>query len=185
MNITPQIIYDCRNNQKLLEEVLYEFKPLVTAIARRYFLTGAEPDDLVQEGLIGLYKAIQTYDESKQASFKTFASICINSQIQSAVKKQNNSKNKVLNQIMLEDNEELMYLVESTDPNPEDMMINKEHYEYIKSEILSKLSLLEKQILKQYLLGKNYCQIASTLCIDKKSVDNGLNRIRKKLDYLV
>ena len=95
MNITPQIIYDCRNNQKLLEEVLYEFKPLVTAIARRYFLTGAEPDDLVQEGMIGLYKAIQTYDESKQASFKTFASICINSQIQSAVKKQNNSKNKV------------------------------------------------------------------------------------------
>lgn len=185
MNITSQIIYDCRINQQLLEQVLYEFKPLVTVLARRYFLTGAETDDLVQEGMIGLYKAIQTFDESKQASFKTFASLCINSQIKTAVKKQNSNKNKVLNQIMLEDNEELMYLVESTDPNPEDVVISKERFEFVKKEILNKLSLLEKQILKQYLLGKNYTEIANILCVDKKSVDNGLNRIRKKLIHLI
>lgn len=168
-----------------VEQTLDEYKPLVTSIARRYFLVGAENEDLIQEGMIGLYKAIQTFDETKHASFKTFASLCIKSQIQSAVKMANRNKNKVLNEVMLEDNEQQMYLVISKDPNPEDRVINHENYIQTKNEINKCLSLLEKQILKQYLLGKNYQQIANTLCLDKKSVDNGLNRIRKKLAHLL
>ncbi len=168
-----------------VEKMLDEYKPLVTSVARRYFLVGAEPEDLIQEGMIGLYKAIQTFDPLKQTSFKTFALLCIKSQIQSAIKSANRNKNRVLNEVMLEDNEEQMYLVISKDPNPEDRVINREDYMQTKKEINKSLSLLEKQILKQYLLGKNYQQIADTLCLDKKSVDNGLNRIRKKLAHLL
>ena len=149
MKVDNKTILDARTDQKAMESVLSEYKPLVTSISRRYFLVGAEPEDLVQEGMIGLYKAIQTFDESKQASFKTFANLCINSQIQMTIRNANRSKSKLLN------------------------------------EIISKLSLLEKQILKQFLLGKNYAEIAQILCIDKKSVDNGLNRIRKKLIHLL
>lgn len=179
------LIEKAKTNSEILDQILVEYKPLVSSIARRYFLMGAELDDLVQEGMIGLYKAINTYVSDKNASFKTFATLCINSQIKSAVKKANSNKNKVLNQVMLEDNQELMYLVLSTEPNPEDKMINRENFVDMKKEIMSSLSLLEKQILKQYLLGKNYNEIAKTLCIDKKSVDNGLNRIRKKLNHLL
>ena len=180
-----EIIDKSKSQQDVLDQVLIEYKPLVSSIARRYFLTGAEQEDLVQEGMIGLYKAIQTFDKTKQASFKTFATLCINSQIKSAVRSANRNKNKILNEVILEDNEELMYLVLSNEPNPEDKVINKEDFDNIKKEINSKLSLLEKQILMQYLLGKNYQEIASTLCLDKKSVDNGLNRIRKKLSHLL
>lgn len=172
-------------NSQDVERMLDEYKPLVTSVARRYFLVGAEPEDLIQEGMIGLYKAIQTFDPQKQASFKTFALLCIKSQIQSAIKMANRNKNRVLNEVMLEDNEEQMYLVISKEPNPEDRVINREDYMQTKKEINKSLSLLEKQILKQYLLGKNYQQIADTLCLDKKSVDNGLNRIRKKLAHLL
>ena len=185
MKVDNKTILDARTNQKAMESVLSEYKPLVTSISRRYFLVGAEPEDLVQEGMIGLYKAIQTFDESKQASFKTFATLCINSQIQMTIRNANRSKSKLLNEIMLEDNEEKMYLVVSMEPNPEDKVINQEDFNYVKNEIVSKLSLLEKQILKQFLLGKNYAEIAQTLCLDKKSVDNGLNRIRKKLIHLL
>ena len=185
MKVDNKTILEARTDQKAMESVLSEYKPLVTSISRRYFLVGAEPEDLVQEGMIGLYKAIQTFDESKQASFKTFATLCINSQIQMTIRNANRSKSKLLNEIMLEDNEEKMYLVVSMEPNPEDKVINQEDFNYVKNEIVSKLSLLEKQILKQFLLGKNYAEIAQTLCLDKKSVDNGLNRIRKKLIHLL
>ena len=185
MKVDNKTILEARTDQKAMENVLSEYKPLVTSISRRYFLVGAEPEDLVQEGMIGLYKAIQTFDESKQASFKTFANLCINSQIQMTIRNANRSKNKMLNEIMLEDNEEKMYLVVLLEPNPEYKVINQENFNYVKNEIISKLSLLEKQILKQFLLGKNYAEIAKTLCLDKKSVDNGLNRIRKKLIHLL
>lgn len=184
MEVFEELILSSKTNHDALEKVMAEYKPLVTSIARRYFLTGAELDDLVQEGMIGLYKAIQTFDKTK-SSFKTFASLCINSQIKTAIKSANNLKNKFLNEVMLEDNEEKMYLIHSEEPNPEDKIINEEHFKIVKNEIASKLTLLEKQILKQYLLGKSYDQIAKTLCIDKKSVDNGLNRIRKKLQHLI
>lgn len=183
--MNDSLIEKAKQDPNVLDELLTEYKPLVCSLARKYFLIGAEQDDLVQEGMIGLYKAIVTFDQNKNASFKTFASLCINSQIKSAIKSASSSKNKVLNKVMLEDNQELMYFVLSTEPNPEDRMIDKENFDNIKKEIITSLSLLEKQILKQYLLGKNYEQIAKTLCIDKKSVDNGLNRIRKKLNHLI
>ena len=185
MNIDNQTILKARQDQKAMEQVLGEYKPLVTSISRRYFLVGSEPEDLVQEGMIGLYKAIQSFDESKQASFKTFASICINSQIQMTIRKANRSKSKMLNEIMLDDNEEKMYLVVSLEPNPEDKVLDQDNYDNSNREINKCLSPLERQILNEFLLGKNYAEIATTLNLDKKSVDNGLNRIRKKLIHLL
>lgn len=178
-------IIKARENDFLLEQVLTEYKPLVCLVARRYFLIGAELEDLIQEGMVGLYKAIRSFDINKNATFRTFATLCITSQIQTAVKANNRNKNKILNEIILEDNQDLMYLVVSSEQNPEDRIINKENFDNIKSEIVSKLTPLEKQILKQYLKGKNYQQIADCLKIDKKSVDNGLIRIRKKLIHLL
>lgn len=169
------------------DELLIEYKPLVSKIARKYFLIGAEVEDIIQEGMIGLYKAIESYDPTQEASLKTFATLCINRQIQTAIKKSNNNKNRFLNEIMelgIDDEERINSLV-STEPNPEEQMLNDERYKFIVGEINKKLSRLEKQILNCYLEGYSYDKIAKILDIDKKSVDNGLNRIRKKLSYLL
>lgn len=185
MNFSYDTILKAREDENVLSEVLNECKPLVSGIARRYFLMGAELDDLIQEGMVGLYKAVLNFNSEKGSTFKTFATLCINSQIQTAVKSANRMKNKIFNEIMLEDNEEVLYFVISEELNPEDKIISRENYNYIKKEITSRLTLLEKQVLKHYLSGKNYEEIAKTLCVPKKSVDNGLNRIRKKLSHLI
>lgn len=168
-------------------EIMIEYKPLVVSIARKYFLIGAEVEDIIQEGMIGLYKAIEDYKGNQEASFKTFATLCINRQIQTAIKISNNNKNKLLNDIIelgIDDEERMNSLV-STEPNPEEQILRQERYEYVLSEIDKKLSKLEKQILNCYLEGYSYEKIAKILEIDKKSVDNGLIRIRKKLLYLL
>ena len=167
-----------------IEEMLEKYKPLVISLARRYFLTGAEIDDLIQEGMIGLYKAIISYDKSKNDSFTNFASMCIKRQIISAIKKNQRLKNSFFKDLINEDD---FYVNEipSIDENPENKIIIKEDYSILKQEILSKLTSLEKKILREYLSGKSYDEIATNLSINKKSVDNALSRIRNKLNYLV
>ena len=167
-----------------VEEILEQYKPLVMSIARRYYLVGAELDDLIQEGMIGLYKAINSYESDKNASFSTFANLCITRQIQSAIKNGNRLKNSFFKEIMNEDDVALQLLL-SPQPNPEDKVILEEEYFLIKKEINEKLSQLEKNILNIYLTGKSYEEIAFKLGVTKKSVDNALNRIRNKLAYLL
>lgn len=167
-----------------VEDLLTQYKPLVNSISRRYYLVGADLDDIVQEGMIGLYKAINSYDESKNVNFLNFAKLCITRQIQSAIKKNNRLKNEFFKDLINEDDVVLNNML-CDELNPEDKIISMENCFYIKNEIKQKLSKFEKLILREYLLGKTYEDIAKKLEITKKSVDNGLNRIRNKLSYLL
>lgn len=166
-----------------VEKLLTECKPLVSSISRRYFLIGGEIDDLVQEGMIGLYKAIESFDPNKEATFKTFATLCINRQIQTAIRKATSEKNQVF--LELFDDTTNIYDEPSNKENPETNVISAEKMKYINSEIKSKLSKMEIVVLQEYLKGLCYDEIAKKLNIQKKSVDNALNRIRKKLAHLL
>ncbi|MGD9901677.1 MAG: sigma-70 family RNA polymerase sigma factor [Spirochaetales bacterium] len=189
-------------NNSSMEELVTDYKPLVSTIVRRYFIVGGEQDDLIQEGMIGLYQAIQTYDFNSEASFKTFATLCINRKVQNAVKSANRQKNKMLNQFVAINNQGIIVMdssnnnedeneeseagiyIESNAPDPEDVAISRERQAYIKTQIEKKLTILEKNILQLYIEGKTYAQIASELNITKKLVDNNLFKIRKKLAFL-
>lgn len=169
------------NIENNVEEIMISYKPLVTKIARRYFIYGGELDDLIQEGMIGLYKAINSFDETKQASFKTFANLCITRQIQSAIRNANSKKNTMFNEIL--DNSDGNFDVVSNKENPEENFILNQNYENILQNIKSLLSKRELEILNVYLEGFSYEQIAEKLGVEKKSVDNALVRIRTKLSH--
>lgn len=171
-------------NEQHVEEILENYKPLVISIAKRYYLIGADMDDLIQEGMIGLYKAIKNFDETKNNNFANFAGLCITRNIQTAIKNGNRLKNNFFKDLVNEDDLFVNQLVDDKH-NPEEAIISKENFKYVKEQINEKLSDLEKGILREYLNKKSYDEIALTLNISKKSVDNGLNRIRKKLSYLI
>lgn len=175
-----ELLEKSKNDNFAIEELLSLYKPLVSKIARQYFLIGGDIDDLMQEGMIGLYKAINSYDLTKQASFKTFANLCITRQIQSAIKKANANKNKVFLELVDFYNDEHLYLATNKE-NPELNYISKQNYNALQDYISKTLSSLEKTVLNYYLAGANYQLIADKLEINKKSVDNALNRIRTKL----
>ena len=169
--------------EKNAEEIMIKYKPLVTKIARRYFVYGGDIDDLIQEGMIGLYKAIKSYDESKQASFKTFAGICITRQIQSVIRSANSKKNIVFLEIM--DNSESNFDIATNKENPEENYITNQSYQNFWKDIKNILSKKELEILIVFLEGYSYDQIAEKLVIQKKSVDNALVRIRTKLSHIL
>lgn len=171
-------------NEENIENLLVKYKPLVIKIARQYFLMGGDIDDLVQEGMIGLFKAIKSFDEQKNASFKTFATLCIKRQIQTAVKKSNALKNNVFNDLF---DDKILEMIDqpSTKENPEEQAISKQKYQYINNEIKFKLSEFEKHVLREYLSGKSYEDISKMLNVTKKSIDNALSRIRSKLLHLL
>ncbi|MBQ8443895.1 MAG: sigma-70 family RNA polymerase sigma factor [Clostridia bacterium] len=187
------IIKAQEGKDEALNELLKRYKSLVNKIARSYFLLGGEVEDIVQEGMIGLYKGIMHYSEDKNASFKTFATTCIKHQIQTAVKMASSEKNKVLSTALPiaekvsrdEDEEEaLEIIVPSTLPSPDDTVLEKEHFQEIKQSILKVLSPLEIKILSLYLKGYSYNEISNIASISKKSIDNGLSRIKHKLAFL-
>lgn len=139
-------------------------------------------DDLVQEGMIGLYKAISTYSADKNASFKTFASICITRKIQTKIKKENTAKNRAFMQVLelTEQND-----IPNDKENPEYNLIKKQTYEQMQKCIEEHLSPFEKKVLNLYLAGKNYTSIANELETGVKSVDNALTRVRIKLSQFL
>lgn len=176
------------------EEILFsKFKPMVSSVARSYFLLGAELDDLIQEGMIGLYKACQKFSE-KNASFKTFAYLCIKRQIQSAVKQANRQKNKILNSYVSLDaqggykegfgEEEALLIIPSNKLSPDDEIIEKENYKEILEKIKRALTPLELKVLTLYLKGNSYQTISKMVGKNYKSVDNSLHRIKNKLEFL-
>jgi len=173
-----------KTDEFAVEKLLTQYKPLVTKIARRYFLVSGDIDDLVQEGMIGLYKAINTFNDSKDASFKTFATLCITRQLQSLIRKENTQKNLMLWDLI--DNEIFQNLDVASDiENPEALAISNQNMEYIDNQIKLLLSKFEIQILKKYLKGESYNQIALETKVSKKSVDNALARVRIKLSHLL
>ena len=176
-----------------LNDLLQRYKSLVNKISRSYFLLGGEIEDIVQEGMIGLYKAIINFSPSKNASFKTFSATCIKHQIQSAVKLASSERNKVLSTALPiaekvsheEDDEDLIEIIlPSSLPSPADHSLEKEHFGEIKKSIIKTLSPLEFKIFALYLKGYSYNEISNLAGISKKSIDNGLSRIKSKLAFL-
>ena len=175
------LIKNARNgDENSLNELMENYKRLVSKISRKYFIIGAELNDVIQEGMIGLFNAITNYDENKNASFKTFAVLCINRQIQTAIKKAyKHSKSDLIDDINFDMLSKHLNIV-----SPEDDFIEIESYNYLKNEIKNKLSKKEYDILQKFLENKSYDEIAQELETTKKSVDNALSRIRNKLKYL-
>jgi len=182
----------CHEGDSLAEEyLLNKYKNFVRSKARSYFLIGADHEDIVQEGMIGLYKAIRDFRQEKLSSFRAFAELCITRQIITAIKTATRQKHIPLNSYVslnkpLYDEESdrtlLDVLMEGTTSNPEDMIINQENLGNIHQKINEVLSGLEQEVLAAYLDGKSYQEIAEALGRHVKSIDNALQRVKRKLE---
>ena len=178
-------------DEKAEDFLLKKYKDFVRSKARAYFLVGGDSDDLIQEGMIGLYNAIGHYDESMASSFMTYAAICINNKLISAVSADGRQKNAPLNgyvsiysSITDEAGEEASLsdvLPDTENINPEAIILNEEQEKLTINRLLGKLSALEKEILSYYMEGMSYSEIAKLIGKTEKSVDNAIQRIRLKM----
>ena len=188
-------------DEKAINLLMDTYKPLVTIIARKYFLINATTDDLIQEGMLGIFKAFRSYNLQNKASFKTYASVCIKRQIQTALTANNRNKNIPLNtyfsinnqgKILLsvknddnnEDEEDTGFFIASNNLTPEESMLFKEKLKEVDENINKLLSSFEKKVLQLYIKGLNYIEIAGKLKKEPKSIDNALGRIKIKLKVL-
>ncbi len=176
-------------DKKALDYLLNKYKDLVVMKTNRFFAIGSEKDDMIQEGYWGLYKAIQSFDCEKQNSFKTFANLCIERQLITAIKTSNRQKNIPLNSSVSlnisaydeNDNVSVLDILDmKTAEDPLETIIKKEYYNSVESKIDNNLSKFEKDVLNRYMQGQSYVDIASSLEAPIKSVDNAIQRIRKK-----
>lgn len=170
------------------EYMLKKYYPLVKKSIRTLYLIGADTEDLSQEGMIGLFKAIQSFQPDNNASFYTFAKVCIDRQIYSAIKASNRKKHSPLNSYISfysKINEDEMELIDNLeagmDSNPEQIVLDRENTTSIEEILDEHLSKMEKQVLSLYLEGKSYSDIASELGKTSKSIDNAIQRIRDKV----
>ncbi|MCI8587156.1 MAG: RNA polymerase sporulation sigma factor SigH [Clostridia bacterium] len=178
------------NDQNALNCLIKRYNEIVYMKANKFFMVGAEKEDMIQEGMIGLYKAVKSYNLDKQNSFKTFANMCIERQLITAVKNSNRQKHIPLNSSVSlnasayeeDDNSvSIMEILETKSvEDPSDIIANKEYYKYIETKINESLSDFEKQVLEQYKKGQSYVDIATKLNSKVKSVDTAIQRIRKK-----
>ena len=173
------------------EYLLDKYKNFVRSKARSYFLVGADHEDIVQEGMIGLYKAIRDYRPDKLSSFRAFAELCITRQIITAIKTATRQKHIPLNSYVslnkpLYDEESdrtlLDVIMEGRISDPEELIINRENLGNIHNKISEVLSGLEQEVLQAYLDGKSYQEIADALGRHVKSIDNALQRVKRKLE---
>lgn len=178
-----------KNGEKdALEYLLKKYVGLVNVKVNKYFIIGAEREDIVQEGMIGLYKAIKSFEKDKQNSFKSFANLCIERQLITAIKTSNRQKHMALNSSVslntsAYDNEDESFIEifdAKTAEDPLDTITKKEYYESIGDRIEQYLSDFEKQVLNRYAMGESYVKIAERLSAPVKSIDNAIQRIRKK-----
>ena len=174
-----------------LDQLINKYKNFVRAKAKTYFLVGADKEDIVQEGMIGLFKAIRDFKDEKLVSFKSFAEICVTRQIITAIKTATRQKHMPLNSYIslnkpvFEDDGErtLMETINhDTVSDPELLFISKEEFNRIEGKINEILSPLELEVLHFYLQGKSYQQIAGILNKEVKSIDNALQRVKKKIE---
>lgn len=187
------LIEEIKAGDKLaLEHLINRYKNLVNIKVSKYYMIGAEREDIMQEGLIGLYKAIKSYQPDKQNSFKSFANICVERQLITAIKSSNRQKHMPLNSYISlnkdayenEDDNGNTNLEQILDKNaiedPLDMITKKEYYQTVENTIDKSLSSFEKKVLNCYMQGESYVQIAEKLDAPVKSIDNAIQRIRKK-----
>lgn len=166
----------------IADYLIEKYKYLVRRKARAMFLIGGDTDDLIQEGMIGLFKAVRDYHPGKEASFVTFAQMCIDRQIYSAVQSSNRQKHMPLNTyISLSQEDEESPLAQAWVETPEEIIIDRENTRALEDEIKSALSPMENTVLNYYLEGKSYADIGMLMDKNPKSVDNALRRIRTKI----
>lgn len=187
-----EVVQLCRQGDSLAEEyLLNKYKNFVRSRARSYFLIGADHEDIVQEGMIGLYKAIRDFKPEKLSSFRAFAELCITRQIITAIKTATRQKHIPLNSYIslnrpIYDEESdrtlLDIIIEGSTGNPEEMIINQENVGTIHQKMNEVLSGLEQEVLSAYLDGKSYQEIAELLDRPVKSIDNALQRVKRKLE---
>ena len=190
--LDEELVEDAKSgNNKALEHIINKYKNFVRAKARTYFLIGADREDIIQEGMIGLFKAIRDFRGDKLSSFRAFAELCITRQIITAIKTATRQKHIPLNSYISlnkpifdeESDRTLMdVLCEAKVSDPEEMMINREDYNSIEEKMSEVLSELELEVLAYYLQGKSYQEIAVDLDRHVKSIDNALQRVKRKLE---
>ncbi len=190
-----RLVQEAQNGNPIAEaELLDKYKPFVKAKSRAYFLIGADNEDIIQEGMIGLYKAIRDYDKQKNASFRSFAELCINRQMITAIKAATRQKHQPLNTYIslnkpvFEGESEETYLdllQEGALLNPEALLIGQENKTFLENQMVKTLSKFESHVLTLYLQGRSYFEIAHILQKSEKSIDNALQRVKKKLEKFV
>lgn len=180
----------------IMDFIMNKYKNLVRSKAKSMYILGADREDLIQEGMVGLFKAVRDYDSGRDASFYTFAELCISRQMYTAVQASGRQKHMPLNTYISlyastgqqgeEAETELMNtLADVSDRSPEELLIDKENLELLERTIDKELSGFEKQVLDLYVTGMRYSQIAKVLGRDDKSTDNALQRIKNKLRRIV
>ena len=189
---TDEEVISCikQGDQQALTYLLNKYKELVNIKVGKFFMIGGEKDDILQEGMIGLFKAIKNFDNEKQSSFKTFANICVERQLITAIKSSNRQKHIPLNSYLslntaaYENDDEGVELIDTFDSHliedPLETIMKQEYYNEIQQAINKSLSKFEKQVLDRFIKGESYVVIAKKLDAPVKSVDNAIQRIRKK-----
>lgn len=194
MNIISDeiLIEKCRQgDQAALNTIMNKYKPLVIKKARSLFLMGGETEDLIQEGMIGLFKAVQDYKMDKSVSFSSFAKLCIERQIYTAVTMASRKKHSPLNgYVSLStsidgERDEALETTADAALSPEDAVIDKERMRLIGHKLDEHLSSLESSVMTLYLEGYSYAQMAERLGRKEKSIDNALRRIQTKLQTIL
>lgn len=189
-----ELVLMAQNGDDTAQEFLLDkYKSLVRAKSRAYFLIGADSEDIIQEGMIGLYKAVRDYNEEKNASFRSFAELCVNRQMITAIKAATRQKHQPLNSyvslnkpVYEEESEQtyMDFLQSSSDSllNPEALLIGQENKNFLEDQMTKNLSSFETKVLVLYLQGRSYFEIAHVLDKPEKSIDNALQRVKKKLE---
>ena len=189
-NLTDSELVELANSgdEDATNNLLYKYRYIVKALVRGFFLAGGSTDDLIQEGMMGLYKAIRDYDITRCDNFKNFAYICVKNHIYDAIKKATRDKHSPLNNYISltapigdGDNMYLLDTISLDGDNPEQILIDGENLEVINDLIKSSLSKKENIILEYYLLGDSYIEIADKTGFQIKAIDNELKRIKTKL----
>ncbi len=177
-------------NAEIADYIMEKYKPLVRKKTNAMYLIGGETEDLIQEGMIGLFKAVRDFNPGREASFFTFAEVCISRQLYSALEASNRKKHIPLNTYVSFSNQDeadgvhLEQIVTEQTASPEQILIEQEHKEEFFAKLEQKLSHMERKVLYLYLEGSNYTEIASIMGKTPKSIDNSLQRIRGKVKAL-
>lgn len=192
-----ELIHRLRAGEEaIMDYVCDKYKYLVRNKAKSMYILGADSEDLIQEGMIGLFKAVRDYDNGRDASFYTFADLCISRQMYTAVQASRRQKHIPLNTYVslysdsseteeMEERKLLEVLVDRSGLNPEELFLDKERVSYLENAIENELSSFEKQVLDLYMTGMSYTQIAKVLGRDEKSTDNALQRLKGKIKKLL
>ncbi len=192
-----ELIHRLRDGESsVMDYICEKYKPLVRSKAKSMFILGGDNEDLIQEGMLGLFKAVRDYDSGRDASFFTFADLCISRQMYTAVQASQRKKHIPLNtyiSLYSDMNDQTdgdvrdlaQALADKTQQDPEKLFLDKERVDYLEKSIDKELSSFEKEVLDLYMTGMSYSQIAKVLGREEKATDNALQRIKSKIKRML